>query len=315
MIDINQVTSPIVAGWVVSCGAVLVVAGASKLYRGARDLDGSTAIRRVLRMPRRRWRRAELAAGGLECATGMLVCSGAYPALGGAGMAALASVFCVLLGYMRVKRVRGGCGCIRWRPAPETAPEAVTWRAMARSGMLFGAGIAHAIVPADVTGASGRAWFAAGILAGGTVLALLSVSMPMLTPVCRRPLWRRMRTTLNTLAGHEIFAAMAASAGPFEPVAWYRRTGCTDEFWFPPAAGQGSQAVVFRVSHTAPGGRLAVHASRLDGRTRGTTWPVQAVSVPNLPDASQPGSAARRHNSQEGSLVMEGRRYEVPGSA
>jgi hypothetical protein len=40
MVDINQVTSSIVAGWIVSCGAVLVVAGASKLYRGARDLDG-----------------------------------------------------------------------------------------------------------------------------------------------------------------------------------------------------------------------------------------------------------------------------------
>lgn len=315
MVDINQVTSSIIAGWVASCGALLVVAGAAKLYRGARDLDGSTAIRGMLRMPRRRWRRAELAVGGLECATGMLVCSGAYPALGGVVMAALASVFCVLLGYMRVKRVQGGCGCIRWRPAPETTTEAVTWRALARSGMLFGAGIAHAIVPANVTGASSRAWFAAGILAGGTVLALLSVSMPMLTPVCRRPLWRRMRTTLNMLAGHEIFTAMAASAGPFEPVAWYRRTGCTDEFWFPPAAGQGRQAVIFRVSHTAPGGRLAVHASRLDGQTRGTTWPVQAVSVPNRPDAFQPGSAARRHKIQEGSLVMDGRRYEVPGSA
>ena len=315
MVDVNQVTSSLVAGWVFSCGAVLVVAGAGKLYRGARDLDGDTAIRRVLRMPRRRWRRAELAAGGLECATGMLVCSGTHPALGGAGMAALASVFCVLLGYMRIKRVPGGCGCIRWRPAPETTPEAVTWRAMARSGMLFGAGIAGTIVPADVTGASHRAWFAAGILAGGTVLVLLSVSMPVLTPVCRRPLWRQMRATLRALAGHETFAAMAASAGPFGPVARYRRTGCTDEFWFTPAAGQGSQAVVFRVSHTAPAGRLAVHASLRDGRTPETTWPTRAVSVPNLPDASQPRSAARRHMNQEGSLVTEGRRYEVQGSA
>ena len=39
-------------------------------------------------------------------------------------------------------------------------------------------------------------------ITAGTVLALLSVSMPMLTPVCRRPLWHRMRTTLNTLAGN-----------------------------------------------------------------------------------------------------------------
>jgi hypothetical protein len=315
VVDVNQVTSSIVAGWAVSCGAVLVVAGAGKLYRGARDLDGGTAVRRVLRMPRRQWRRTELAVGGLECATGILVCSGAHPALGGAGMAALASVFCVLLGYMRIKRVPGGCGCIRWRPAPETKPEAVTWRAMARSGILFGAGIADVIVLADVTGASHRAWFAAGILAGGTVLVLLSVSMPVLTPVCRRPLWRRMHGTLHALAGHEMFAAMAASAGPFGPVARYRRTGCTDEFWFTPAAGQASQAVVFRISRPAPGGRLAVHASLRDGRTPGPAWPVQAVHVPNLLDASQPGSAARRHIGQEGSLRTEGRRYEVPDSA
>jgi len=291
------------------------VAGASKLYRGARDLDGGTAVRRLLRMPRHQWRRAELAVGGLECAIGILVCSGVNPALGGIAMAALASVFCVLLGYMRVKRLPGDCGCIRWRSAPETAHQAVTWRAMARSGMLFGAGIAGAIGAADVTRASGGTWFAAGILAGGTVLALLSVRMPILTPVCRRPLWRGTRATLNTLAGHEIFAAMAASAGPFEPVAWHRRTGCTDEFWFPAAAGPGGQVVVFRASRTAPGGRLAVHASRQDGRAPGTTWPARAVSVPNVPGASQPGGAARHHKSQESSLVTEGRRYEVPGRA
>ena len=315
MVDINQVTSSIVAGWVVSCGVVLVVAGASKLYRGARDLDGGTAVRRLLRMPRHQWRRAELAVGGLECATGILVCSGANPALGGIAMAALASVFCVLLGYMRVKRIAGDCGCIGWRAAPETTQQATTWRATARSAMLLGAGIAAATGAADVTGAPGRAWFAAGILAGGTVLTLLSVRMPVLTPVCRRPLWRGTRATLNTLAGHEIFAAMAASAGPFEPVAWHRRTGCTDEFWFPAAAGPGGQVVVFRASRTAPGGRLAVHASRQDGRAPGTTWPARAVSVPNVPGASQPGGAARHHKSQESSLVTEGRRYEVPGRA
>ena len=315
MADINQVVSSIAAGWVVSCGGVLVVAGASKLYRGARDLDGGTAVRRLLRMPRHQWRRAELAVGGLECATGILVCSGVNPALGGIAMAALASVFCVLLACVRVKRVTGDCGCIRWRPAPETTQQAFTWRAMARSGMLFGAGIAGAAGAADMTGASGGAWFAAGILAGGTVLALLSVPMPVLTPVCRRPLWRGTRAALTALAGQEIFAAMAASAGPFEPVAWHRRTGCTDEFWFRSAAGPSSQAVVFRVSHTAPGGRLAVHASRQDGRAPGTTWPAQALSVPNVPGASQPGDTVRHHKSQEGSLVTEGRRYEIPGRA
>ena len=159
MVDVNQVTSSIVAGCVVSCGAVLVVAGASKLYRGARRLDGDTAIRRALRMPRRRWRRAELAVGATEFAMGVFVCSGAPPALGGVGLASFGMVFCALLGYVRVNRVPGDCGCIRWRPAPETSPEPATWRAMARSGMLFGVGIVSTIVPADITGASHRAWF------------------------------------------------------------------------------------------------------------------------------------------------------------
>ena len=107
----------------VSCGAVLVVAGAGKLYRGIRALDDMTAIRRALRMPRRPWRLTGLAAGGVECVTGVLVCSGAYPVLGGAGMAALGAVFCILLAYVLVKQIPGGCGCIRWRTAPETRPK------------------------------------------------------------------------------------------------------------------------------------------------------------------------------------------------
>jgi hypothetical protein len=283
VVGVNQVASSIVAGCVVSCGAVLVVAGASKLYRGARGVDGATAMRRALRMPRHQWRRAELAVGAAELAMGVLVCSGASQLLGGVGLASFGAVFCVLLGYVRVKRVPGDCGCIRWRPAPETAPEPATWRAMVRSGMLFGVGIVYVMVPADTAGASYRAWFGVGMLAGGTVLVLLSMHTPVRTPVCRRPPGRRMRTKLRVLAGHEMFAAMAASAGPFGPVARYRRTGCTDEFWFTTATGQGRQAVIFRVSHAAPGGRLAVHASVRDGRAPGTAWPPRAVSVQDLP--------------------------------
>ena len=283
MVGSNQVTSSIVAGCVVSCGAVLVVAGASKLYRSTRNIDGATAIRRALRVPRHQWRRAELAVGTTEFAMGVFVCSRASPVLGGVGLASFGMVFCVLLGYVRVKRVPGDCGCIRWRPAQETAPEPTTWRAMVRGGMLFGVGIVSLIVPAGTAGAPYRAWFGGGMLVGGTVLVLLSMPTPVRTPVCRRALWRRMRGTLRVLAGHEIFAAMAASAGPFEPVARYRRTGCTDEFWFTAAAGPGSQAVVFRVSHAAHDGRLAVHASLRDGRAPGTTRSTRAVSVPDLP--------------------------------
>ena len=282
MIDINQIIESVISGCAVSCGAVLVVAGASKLYRGIRDLDDMTAVRRALRMPRRQWRLTGLATGGVECVTGVLVCSGAYPVLGGAGMAALGGVFCVVLAYVLVRHIPGGCGCISWRTAPETAAEAVTWRALARSGMLLGAGIAYMIVSADAANAPRWDWFGAGVVASGTVLALLSMHMPVRTPVCRRPLWRQTRTTLRVLARHEMFAAMAASAGPFEPVARYRRTGCTDEFWFTAVTGQDSQAVVFQVHQAAPGARLAIHTSLRDARTAGTSWPARTITVANV---------------------------------
>ena len=84
MIDINQAAESVISGCAVSCGAFLVVAGASKLYRSIRTREDMTAIRRALRMPRRRWRLFWLAAGGVECVTGLLVCSGAYPVFGGA---------------------------------------------------------------------------------------------------------------------------------------------------------------------------------------------------------------------------------------
>jgi len=125
-------------------------------------------------------------------------------------------------------------------------------------------------------------WFGVGVAAGGTVLALLSRPMLVRTPVCGRPLWRQTRTTLRALAGHETFTAMAASAGPFQPVARYRRTGCTDEFWFTALTGQGSQAVVFRVRQAVPGARLAVHASLRDARTPGTSRPARMIPVTDV---------------------------------
>ena len=242
-------------------------------------------------MPRRQWRLTGLAAGGVECVTGVLVCSGAYPVLGGAGMAALGAVFCVLLAYVLVRQIPGGCGCIRWR----TAPEAVTWRALARSGMLLGAGIAYMIVSADAANAPRWDCFAGGFVASGTVLVLLSMHMPVRTPVCRRPLWRQTRTTLRVLANHEMFAAMAASAGPFEPVARYRRAGCTDEFWFTAVTGQDSQAVVFQVHQAAPGARLAVHTSLRNARTPGTSWPTRTITVANVLTETARGTPGRDH--------------------
>ena len=93
MIGISQVTGSAIAGCAASCGAVLIVAGASKLYRGIRGFDDMTAIRRALRMPQRQWRLFGLAAGATECLVGALVCSGAYPVLSGASLAARATAW------------------------------------------------------------------------------------------------------------------------------------------------------------------------------------------------------------------------------
>ena len=272
----------VISGCAVSCGAVLAVAGASKLYRGMRGLDDMTATRRALRMPGRQWRLSSLTAGGMECVVGAAVCRGEYPVLGGARLAAPGAMFCALLAYVLVKQVPGGRGCIRWRAATETAAEAPTWRAMARSGMLLGVGVAYTVVSIGARNAPRQYWFGAGVVAGTTVLVLLSMPKLVRTPVCRRPLWRKTRTTLRALASHESFAAMADSTGPFGPVARYRRTGCTDEFWFTVPAGQASQAVVLQVNRAAPGARLAVHMSLRDVPASGASWPARTITVAHV---------------------------------
>jgi hypothetical protein len=241
-----------------------------------------TAIRRALRMPRRQWRLFGLTAGAVEFVAGAVVCSGAYPVLGAASLATLGALFCAMLAYLLAKHVPGGCGCIRWRTATETAGEAPTWRAMARGGMLLGVGLAYLVVSAEAANAPRGYWFGGGVAAGGAVLVLLSRPGPVRTPVCHRPLWRQTRTTLRALASHEMFAAMADSAGPFGPVTWYRRIGCTDEFWFTSMTGQGGQAVVFQVYRPAPGARLAVHSSLLDPRAPGAGWPARAITVTDV---------------------------------
>jgi hypothetical protein len=249
-------------GCIASCGVLLVVAGASKLYRGARGAPGDTAVRRALRVPPRRWRRAEPAIGGLECGVGVAVCSGAYPVAGGAAMAALGVAFCALLGYARVKRVPGGCGCVQWRTLARPAARRVSGPEIARSAMLSGAGLAAAVLrPGGAARSS--AWFVAGLLAGGAVLTLLSFT-PLRTPVCHRPIWRPAQVTLRALTGHAVFAAMADAAGPLGPVTKYRRTGCSEEFWFAAQPVSEARAVVFRVRHTSPDGTLAVQASLQD---------------------------------------------------
>jgi hypothetical protein len=316
VIGINQVIASVIAGCAVSCGAVLVVAGTSKLYRAVRGLDDMTAIRRALRMPRRQWRLFGLTGGGGECVTGAIVCSGAYPLLGAASLATLGTLFSALLAYVFVKQVPGGCGCIRWRTAAETADEALTWRAMARSGMLLGVGIAYAAVAADGANAPRQYWFGGGVVAGVTVLVLLSMPGPVRTPVCHRPLWRQRRTTLRALVGHEMFAAMADSAGPFGPVAWYRRTGCTDEFWFTAVAGQSGQAVVFQVYRPAHGARLAVHTSLRDSRAPGRGCPARAITVADVLTEIPRGDdlRSRKRPALAAAGWEGGRRHEVSRS-
>ena len=237
-------------------------------------------------MPPRQWRLFGLTAGGVECVAGALVCSGAYPVLGGVSLAALGAVFCAVLGYVVFAHVPGSCGCIRWRAATETGAEALTWRALARSGMMFGVGVAYTVVSVGAAHAPRQYWFGPGFVVGTAVLVLLSMPVPVRTPVCRRPLWRKTRSTLRALAHHKSFAAMADSAGPFGPIAWYRRTGCTDEFWFTVPPGQGNLVVVFQVNRAAPGARLAVHMSLRDVPTSGATWPTRTITVADvLPEA------------------------------
>jgi hypothetical protein len=250
------------AGCAVSCGALLTLAGASKLYRGVRGVAGASAVRRALRMTRRRWRRVELAAGGLECAVGLAVAARLAPLPGCVAMALLGAGFCALLGYARKKQVLGNCGCIQWRPASVRPGQKVSWREIARAAMLSVAGAAGAIGAAHQPGTADHGWFGAGLLAGAAVAVLLSVSGPPRTPVCRRRLWLPGRATLRALTGHAVFTAMAESAGPLGPVARHSREGCADEFWFPVAAdGAVRRAVVFEVQHRGPGANLAVRAS------------------------------------------------------
>ena len=247
MTEIGSGASLFVAGCVASCGVLLVVAGASKLYRAARQVPDASAVRRALGVTRRRWRPVQVAAG--------------------AG-------FCVLLGYARVRRVPGGCGCIQWRTAPPPAAGIVSWREIARAALVAAAGAVGAVFLRGEAGAVDRPWFWAGIAAGGGLLMLLSMRTLPRTPVCRRPVWFPARATLPTLAGHGVFEAMAESAGPFGPVVRYRRSGCSEEFWVTPLppgatgpgrAGDGGQrAVVFRTQYATRGGGLAVQASVRD---------------------------------------------------
>ena len=229
-------------------------------------------------------------------------------------MAVLGAVFCALLGYVLVKRVPGGCSCIRWRGTAETAADSVTWRSVARGALLFGTGAADAL-RADGAVTSQPGWFMAGLITGGSVLVVLSVRMPVRTPICRRPLLRRTQAMLGALAGYETFTAMAASVGPFSPVVRHRRTGCTDEFWFTSADGQASQAVIFRVNHAVNSPLPAVHISLWGSRAPEVPWPDRTVTMPGglagMAQPSGPGRATASRVRAGKPAGNGGRRHEV----
>jgi hypothetical protein len=288
MVQLTQGLLPLAAGAVASCAAFLAVTGAGKVRRwlqvrrGARLVDDDdVAIRRALRLPRRAWQALGPAVGGLELVAGALVCSGAgrYAEAGGAAMAALGAVFAGLLGYVRLRRVSGGCGCNSWRRRPEP----VTGRSVARAGLICCAGLAELTVLAGRAwpggrGAAGPAgailpWYAGGVAAGAVILLLASAEAPVRTVICGRPVLFPVRRTLRALARHGVFAAMAASAGPFEAAVRHRRARCADEFWFTSQAGP----VAFEVEYARPGGVLAVRTSlagpAAPGRLLRTSWP------------------------------------------
>jgi hypothetical protein len=247
----------VLSGAVAGTGVFLLIAGAAKL----RTAGGDSAIRRALRLGPGGWRAVELTAAVAECATGAAVGAGLFPVIAGIAMAAQGAAFVVLLSYVRMARIPGDCGCIRWRQPG--GPGAVSWRALARAAWILAAGVLDVTARRPAGASLSRPWFDAGCAAALLALAGLSADLPPRTVRCHRRLWLPARGTLAALTRNALFQAMADAAGPFGPEVGYLRAGCTDEFWFQavPGTGPPASAVLFRVSHTARGASLAVQAS------------------------------------------------------
>ena len=249
--------------WGIALGgaALLAVAGAGKLIPGAGGPDSDSAVRRALGVGPGAWRRIEMAAGVLECATAAAVMTGLAPAAAGTVMAVQGAVFTGLLANARRVGAPGGCGCL----GRGSGAGAVTWRSFARALSVLAAGVLEVVAPWPGPGSLARPGPLAGAVAGGIVVVLLGARLPQRSPRCHRRLWYPLRETATALMGHPAFAAMAASVGPLGTAFGYRRTRCLEEFWFPvPAApGQAPRTVGFRVTH-GPSGELSVHASLRD---------------------------------------------------
>jgi hypothetical protein len=168
----------------------------------------------------------------------VLTCAGIASEATGVAIAGLGTVFTVLLGWVMFRRVPGGCGCTGW-----TTGTAVSGRHIGRAALLAGSGLVEVMAPERVLSSV----FWAGVAAGSVVWVALSIDALPRTPVCRRPLWRPLASTIAALTRTGVFQAMAAASGPFA-AAVYRRDGCVDEFWFTPAGAPG-RLVVFRFDH------------------------------------------------------------------
>jgi hypothetical protein len=261
--------------------ALLVSAGAGKLYDAARSGGDGGSVQAALRLAPGPWRAVQTFAGLVECATGLAVCLGVHPRISGTAMAVQGAVFVGLLVRIRRAGIAGDCGCVR-RPGPKApggADQVVPRRAVLRAALLLLAGAAEAAarIPAPTRAADAPAW--AGALL--TFAVLVSIDLQWRTRRCRRPLWLPLRQTINDLRSHGAYQAMAASAGPLTGPVSYRRAGCVDEFWF--AAGPASRAagrvVAIRVSRTGPSGTLAVRASIEAAAPQTGTRALRAASI------------------------------------
>lgn len=263
----------VVAGAEASCGLLFVVTGGGKAYHAARGAESDTAIRRVLRVPVRRWRWVEFATGVVELATAAAVL--VWPVLAGAVMALLGTVFCGLLWYVKAAGIPGGCNCLGG--GRRYAADSVGVRDIIRAAVLAATGAAGAVAlmrSHDPFGMRIALW--GGFAGVSAVLVALSVPRPR--RACNRPLLSPVRGTLRALTANLVYQAMAASAGPFSPEVRHRRAGCDDEFWFVPE--DGGTPVVFAVAHNGTGAAGQGLTIRTTRARAGTVMPARRVSVP-----------------------------------
>lgn len=267
-------------GAIAACGALLILAGALKLYRSARSTGdsgsssggsgnsgsnsgGGSSVQRALRLKAGPWRAVQAAAGALECATGIAVCAGWHPVAAGGVLAAQGIAFAGVLVYIRRTGIAGDCGCLK--RAAAAADHVVPMRAVVRACVLIAAGVVEAAAgiptPGTLIGTgTGMDRATAAAVALVAFALLVSVDLEWRTPRCRRPLWFSRRRAVAELRMHGVYQAMAASAGPLGDRAAYRRAGCVDEFRFA-ITDDEDRLVTFRVSRTGPAGALTVRAS------------------------------------------------------